>query len=93
MATTRKIGLVTTSAAVGGGVGVAIAQISVWGLAQLHIDATPIETPLGIVFTALGAVIGGWIIPTPKQVTPSPSEPEPDNLPTTLPPHEGRHVA
>lgn len=58
----RKVGKVTASSAVGGGIGVALASVLVWLLAQFGVDASPIETPLGVLMGAGLATIGGWLV-------------------------------
>ncbi|MFJ2353351.1 hypothetical protein [Glutamicibacter sp. NPDC087673] len=63
MSEKRVIGPVSKSAAAGAGVGYAVAEIVVWGLAQppMLIDASPIQAALGLVLTVLGGLLGGKI--------------------------------
>lgn len=51
------------AAAVGGGIGAAIAAILVWIGAQSGIDMSQIEAPLTIVITALGAWLTTYFAP------------------------------
>lgn len=59
----RTVGAVTVAAASGSVVGAAAAAVTVWGLGQLGLDATPIEDALGILFAAAGATYGGYLVP------------------------------
>lgn len=61
MSDKRVIGPATISATGGAGVGYALAEIIIWGVAQppMLIDATPIQAALGLVLTVAGGLIGG----------------------------------
>lgn len=61
--TGRKVGTVTVAAGAGSVVGSAAAQIIVWALALVAVDASPIEGAIATVLAAAGAVYGGYLVP------------------------------
>lgn len=63
MSAGRKVGVVTVAAGSGSVVGTAGAQVLVWALALLGVDAGPIEGALSILLGAAGAVYGGYLVP------------------------------
>lgn len=63
MSATRKVGMVTAGAGAGSVAGTAAAQVIVWLLAQLGIDAGAIEGPLSILLGLAGTIYGGYLVP------------------------------
>lgn len=59
----RRVGTVTVAAGAGSVVGSAAAQVIVWALALIPVDASPIEGALGTLLAAAGAVYGGYLVP------------------------------
>lgn len=63
MSAERRVGTVTVAAGSGSVVGTSAAQIIVWLLALVGVDAQPIEGALSILLGAAGAVYGGFLVP------------------------------
>ena len=61
-ATKRSVGPVTVAAGAGTVVGYAAGSVLVWILAQLGLDASSIEEPLGVLLSVAGTVLGGWLV-------------------------------
>lgn len=58
----RGVGAVTVAAGAGSVAGYAAGSVLVWILAQIGLDASEIEEPLGVLFTVAGTVFGGWLV-------------------------------
>lgn len=58
----RGVGAVTVAAGAGSVAGYAAGSVLVWILAQIGLDASTIEEPLGVLFTVAGTVFGGWLV-------------------------------
>lgn len=58
----RAVGPVTVAAGAGTVVGYAAGTVLVWILAQLGLDASGIEGALGVILSAAGTVLGGYLV-------------------------------
>lgn len=59
----RSIGKVTTASASGGAIGAAFAQI----LVHLVPYLSPVETAITVILTAVIALLGGYLVPSPDE--------------------------
>lgn len=62
MSEKRTVGPVTVAAGAGTVVGYAAGSVLVWILAQIGLDASSIEEALGVLFSAAGTVLGGYLV-------------------------------